>query len=612
MSLPKTSFFILGGILFMKVSERIQALRQLMIERGMDAYIVPTDDFHASEYVGDYFKSRKFMTGFTGSAATLVVLKDKAAMWTDGRYFLQAGKQLEGSTIELMKSGQPGVPTIPEFLAENLEENNVIGFDGRTVNSHFVNEIDEKTSSKQIRFVGEEDLVDLVWKERPEMSKKPVWEVDVKYAGLSREEKLASLREEMKTMKADVLVETALDDIAWLLNLRGDDISYSPVFLSYMLISQEKAILCVHEEIISKDIKEKLGKAGVMLSPYESIAQLVREIPKDATVLLDKGVVNYQLINCLPKECKQMDEPSPIVLMKAKKTKEEMENLRIAHVKDGVAVTKFIYWLKHQVGKEKITELDASKKIANLRAEREGFIGLSFESIIAYGPHGAIVHYGPTPETDIEMKPSSFCLADTGGHYEEGTTDITRTIALGELTEEEKRAYTLVLRGHLNLAAAKFMHGVCGANLDYIAREPLWENNLDFNHGTGHGVGYLLNVHEGPQRIHWNFNRIQKAVPFEEGMVVSDEPGLYLTNKFGIRHENLLLCHEGEKNEYGQFMYFENLTKVPFDKDAIDVSLMTETDIERLNSYHKDVYKTISPYLEGDELEWLKEVTAAL
>jgi Xaa-Pro aminopeptidase len=596
----------------MKVSERIQALRQLMIERGMDAYIVPTDDFHASEYVGDYFKSRKFMTGFTGSAATLVVLKDKAAMWTDGRYFLQAGKQLEGSTIELMKSGQPGVPTIPEFLAENLEENNVIGFDGRTVNSHFVNEIDEKTSSKQIRFVGEEDLVDLVWKERPEMSKKPVWEVDVKYAGLSREEKLASLREEMKTMKADVLVETALDDIAWLLNLRGDDISYSPVFLSYMLISQEKAILCVHEEIISKDIKEKLGKAGVMLSPYESIAQLVREIPKDATVLLDKGVVNYQLINCLPKECKQMDEPSPIVLMKAKKTKEEMENLRIAHVKDGVAVTKFIYWLKHQVGKEKITELDASKKIANLRAEREGFIGLSFESIIAYGPHGAIVHYGPTPETDIEMKPSSFCLADTGGHYEEGTTDITRTIALGELTEEEKRAYTLVLRGHLNLAAAKFMHGVCGANLDYIAREPLWENNLDFNHGTGHGVGYLLNVHEGPQRIHWNFNRIQKAVPFEEGMVVSDEPGLYLTNKFGIRHENLLLCHEGEKNEYGQFMYFENLTKVPFDKDAIDVSLMTETDIERLNSYHKDVYKTISPYLEGDELEWLKEVTAAL
>jgi Xaa-Pro aminopeptidase len=596
----------------MSTDEKINELRKYMKTYGIAAYIVPTDDFHGSEYVGAYFKAREYMSGFTGSAGTLVVLQEQACLWTDGRYFLQAEEQLRSSEIILMRIGEEEVPTIPKFLGDKLQQGDVVGFDGRTVSNDFVKRIAEETGEKKITFQGDEDLVERIWKERPAMSKEPVWELEVQYAGLSREEKLLRVREKMEEEKADVLLLTALDEIAWLLNLRGNDVLYTPVFLAFMLIYREKATLYVHEEIISNEIRTKLQKAGVELADYDSIEQDLEKLQNKLTVWLDEAGVNYRLSSSVPKEIEKLNKPSPVVLMKAVKTQEEMEHIRLAHVKDGVAVTRFMYWLKSRVGKEKITEISAAEKLEELREEMEHYIEPSFSPIIAYGPHGAIVHYEATEESDVELKPEGLCLADTGGHYLEGTTDITRTFALGETTEEEKRCFTTVLRGHLNLAGAKFLYGLCGQNLDYLARAPLWEQNMDFNHGTGHGVGYLLNVHEGPQSFRCRYSENQLPTTLEEGMVISDEPGLYLTGKFGIRHENLVMCRKGEKNEYGQFMYFETLTMVPFDRDAIDASLMREDEIAQLNAYHQKVYETLSPYFEEDELQWLFETTRPL
>ncbi|MDE6943495.1 MAG: aminopeptidase P family protein, partial [Lachnospiraceae bacterium] len=549
----------------MRIDEKLTRLRELMGENNFSAYIIPTDDFHSSEYVGDYFKAREYMSGFTGSAGTLVVLQDKAALWTDGRYFIQAARQLQGSTIELMRSGQPDVPKIEEYLEKHLGEKAVIGFDGRTVTKRFVEMIGEKTDAKQITFDGSKDLVDAIWTDRPPLSKKPVWELHVKYAGKSREDKIKEVRTKMQEEKADQLLVTALDEIAWLFNLRGGDIAHTPVFLSYLLLTKEQITLFAHEEIFPVQILERLTREGVTIKPYEEIGQAVGNMPAGTKVWLDSGAVNYRLTQKVPKDVEILDQESPIVLMKAVKTPEEMKHMRAAHIKDGVAVTRFIHWLKTNVDRETVTEVGAAGKLEMLRSQMEGYLEPSFSSIIAYGPHGAIVHYAPTQESDVEMKAESFCLADVGGHYQEGTTDITRTIALGDLTEEEKRYYTTVLRGNLALGAAKFVEGVSGQNLDVLARGPLWEMGMDYNHGTGHGVGYILGVHEGPQRIHWRVSPGAQSVPLEEGMIVSDEPGLYLEGRFGIRLENLVLCRKGEKNDHGQFLYLEPLTMVPFD-----------------------------------------------
>ena len=596
----------------MRIDEKLTRLRELMNENSFSAYIIPTDDFHSSEYVGDYFKAREYMSGFTGSAGILVVLQDKAALWTDGRYFLQAARQLQGSTIELMRSGQPDVPKIEEYLEKNLGEKTVIGFDGRTVTKRFVETIGDKTDAKQISFDGSKDLVDVIWTDRPPLSKKPVWELHVKYAGKSREDKIKEVRAKMQEEKADQLLVTALDEIAWLFNLRGGDIAHTPVFLSYLLLTKEQITLFAHEEIFPVQILERLTQEGVTIKPYEEIGQAVGNMPAGTKVWLDSGTVNYRLTQKVPKDVEILDQESPIVLMKAVKTPEEMKHMRAAHIKDGVAVTRFIHWLKTNVDRETVTEVGAAGKLEMLRSQMEGYLEPSFSSIIAYGPHGAIVHYAPTQESDVEMKAESFCLADVGGHYQEGTTDITRTIALGDLTEEEKRYYTTVLRGNLALGAAKFVEGVSGQNLDVLARGPLWELGMDYNHGTGHGVGYILGVHEGPQRIHWRVAPGAKSIPLEEGMIVSDEPGLYLEGRFGIRLENLVLCRKGEKNDHGQFLYLEPLTMVPFDREAILPELMTEKELECLNRYHQRVYEALSPHLDEEEQGWLKEMTARI
>lgn len=595
-----------------QIDALLNALRKEMKTRGMDAYVIPTEDYHSSEYVGEYFKAREYMSGFTGSAGTLVVLADHAALWTDGRYFLQAEEQLKSSEIELMRSGQPGVLKISEYLYDKLPVHGTIGFDGRTVSNRFVLELEKASKEKEFCFAGEEDLVDLVWKNRPPLSKEPVWELKADVTGMERKEKIRLVREEMTKQGTDVLLVTALDEIAWLLNLRGADVAYTPVFLSYLLIGQEEAKLCVEPSILSPSILEHLQKDGIEIHPYFAIDSLLQSVPANLCIWVDEEQVNYHLTKCIPEEVRRVNRTGPIVAMKAKKTPQEIENIRNAHRKDGVAVTKFLYWLKHNVGRESITERQAAEKLLAFRKEMDGFLDQSFEPIIAYGEHGAIVHYSATNETDAILLPKGLCLADTGGHYMDGTTDVTRTIVLGKLTKEEKKAFTLVLKGNLNLGAAVFMKGCQGQNLDYIARKPLWEHHMDFNHGTGHGVGFLLNVHEGPQRIHWRITKESAITPFEEGMLVSNEPGLYLAGKFGVRHENLMLCCEDETNEYGTFLRFETLTMIPFDREGIEPAFMTKEEIALLNQYHERVYESLVPFLTLEEAKWLKGVTAPI
>ena len=590
--------------------EKLALLRVEMKKRHLDAYVVVTDDFHTSEYVGAHFKAREFLSGFTGSAGTLVVLPDAAALWTDGRYFLQASQQLEGSGIELMRMGQPGVPEIPAFLRDHVPENGWIGFDSRTISNDFARSIGEKTREKHIRFAGDEDLVDLVWTDRPALSCEPLWELDVQYAGLTRREKLAMVRGKMKEMGASVFVIPSLDEVAWLLNLRGNDVLFTPVFLSYLLLEQDKATLCVQREAVSAEIEAHLKSDGVTLAPYDDIYRLVAALPTGTRVLLDGERANYRILQSVPESAEVLDRTSPIQLMKAVKTPAEQENERRAHIKDGVAVTRFIYWLKHTIGKEPITELSASKKLESLRAEGEHYLEQSFDPILAYGAHGAIVHYEPTEETDIPMEPRGLCLADTGAQYLEGTTDITRTIALGPLTDEEKRIYTLVLRGHIQLGAAKFLHGCMGENLDMLARTPLWEAGLDFNHGTGHGVGCRLNVHEGPFHISPRATKTGE-LGLQAGILVSDEPGLYRPGHRGVRIENLIVARRAASTEFGEFLAFDVATLCPIDLRTVDVSLLTPDEVAWLDDYHGKVLTALqNEALSTRAQAWLKARTA--
>lgn len=595
----------------MTVNERITALRERMKEKKIDAYLVPTDDFHASEYVGEYFKCRKYITGFTGSAGTAVIMQDMAGLWTDGRYFIQAAAQLEGTGVDLFKMGEPGVPTIHQFLEEKLGEGMCLGFDGRTISAKEASELSEALGKKGASLSVDYDLAGEVWEDRPALSCEPVMELDVKWAGESRADKCAKIRKAMEEKGADAFVLTSLDDIAWLLNIRGGDVHCCPVVLSYLVMTQKEIKLFANENAFPAEVLDALAKDGVTLLPYDSIYEYVKTFAKDMKVLLCKQKVNSRLVSNIPAEVEILDEENLTLLPKAIKNPVEVENERIAHIRDGVALTKFIYWLKKNVGKIPMTELSAEEKLYSFRAQQENFIDNSFDPIISYGVHAAINHYSATPETDIPIEPRSFLLADTGGNYYEGTTDTTRTIVMGPVTDEQKKFFTAVLRGMLNLGNAKFRYGCTGVNLDYLARGPLWELGQDFNHGTGHGVGYLLNVHEGPNSFRWKVVPGNNAV-LEEGMITSDEPGYYVEDGYGIRHENMIVCKKAEKTQFGQFMCFEFLTMVPFDLDAVVPEQMTAHERELLNNYHAQVYEKISPYLDEDEKEWLKEATRAI
>lgn len=593
----------------MTIKQKLNALRILMKEKKIDAYLVPTDDFHGSEYVGDYFKCRKYITGFTGSAGTAIITQDMAGLWTDGRYFIQAADQLRDTTIELFKSGEPGVPTVHQFLNDKLEEGMCLGFDGRTVSAREAEELQELLQEKHITFSVNDDLIGEIWEDRPVLSCEPVMELDVRWTGKSRADKIAEIREQMKAKEADTFILTSLDDIAWLLNIRGNDIHCCPVVLSYLVMMENELRLYANAAAFSEEIRSNLEVDGVKIYPYDDVYSYVQTISSDKKVLLSRANVNSRLVSNIPSEVTILDEPNLTLLPKAVKNKTEMENERIAHIKDGIAVTKFIHWLKKNVTRTTITELSAAEKLYQFRSEQEHFLGDSFDPIIAYGTHAAIVHYSATEATDIPLEARGMVLADTGGHYLEGTTDITRTIVLGPVTAKEKKFFTAVLRGNLNLATAKFKYGCTGLNLDYLARGPLWELGEDYNHGTGHGVGYLLNVHEGPNSFRWKNLPGNPAPVLEEGMITSDEPGYYLENEFGIRHENLVLCKKAEKTSFGQFMCFEPLTMVPFDLEGINPEEMTERERKLLNDYHQKVYTTISPYLDEEEKEWLKQAT---
>lgn len=581
--------------------EQISRLRKTMKMRGIFAYIVLTEDFHGSEYVGAHFKVREYLSGFTGSAGTLVVTADEAALWTDGRYFIQAEAELSGSGIALMKDGEEGTPSIERYLCEKMPENSALGFDGRAVNAAFAKRLERALREKNVTFTTDVDLGGEVWENRPPLSRSPVFALSERVCGASRTEKLASIRKKMRGERADCLALSALDEIAWILNLRGGDVDYNPVFLSFLLVFEDRVWLFAERSIFGAEIAEDLRADGVEIRPYDEIYSALSD-DLSCNVWLDPGAVNYRFLMST-ENAKLIEKPSPVVMMKACKNAAEIEGERSAHIRDGIAVTRFMMWLKKAVKTERITEISAAEKLEEYRKAGEGYLGQSFEPIMAYGEHGAIVHYSATEATNAVIEPRGLLLSDTGGHYLDGTTDITRTFVLGELSDEEKRAFTLVLAAHLELLGAVFPKGVRGSTLDGIARKPLWEHGLDFKHGTGHGVGFLLNVHEGPQRISWH---AKNDAPLTEGMITSDEPGLYIEGKFGIRHESLVLC---EKAEFDGFLKFSPLTCVPFDTSGIDKRYLTAEQISRLNEYQRWVRETLSPLLSDRERTELKEMT---
>lgn len=595
------------------IPERLSRLRAEMARRGIDVYLIPTADFHESEYVGEHFKARKYMTGFSGSAGTAVITMTEAGLWTDARYFIQAERQLRDTGVTLYKMGEEGVPTLLEYLKNTLRSGDTLGFDGRVVNCALGRKLAGITAEKGGKLYVTEDLVDLIWADRPALPHAPVSVLDEKYSGRSTTDKLSDVRAVMAEKGADIHLLTSLYDIAWLLNVRGGDIDYVPVVLSYLALSGDACLWFVQEEVLTDALRAYLAENGIEARPYDSFYAYAASIPAGKTVLLDRGTCNYRLCTALADGVKVVDTVNPTVLMKSVKNPAELENTRRAHIRDAVAVCKFIYWVKQNIGKIPMTEISASDYLEARRKEQEGFLDLSFDTICAYGEHAAICHYAATPETDIPLAPEGLLLVDSGGHYLEGTTDITRTFALGPLTEEMKRDFTRVCRSNINLANTRFLYGCSGINLDIVAREPLWEADLDYKHGTGHGVGHILNVHEGPNGFRWRQSpeRSEGSV-LEEGMITTDEPGIYIEGKYGIRTENELICRKGVKNEYGQFMYFENITLVPIDLDALLPEEMTCTEKARLNAYHAKVYETISPLLAEDEAAWLKEATRAI
>ncbi len=594
-----------------EIKERIARLRKEMETYHMDAYLVPTADFHESEYVGEHFTCRKYITGFTGSAGIALITKDWAGQWTDGRYFVQAAAELKGSGVELMKMGQPGVPTVQQYLEEHMPEGGVLGFDGRVINSKTGEALKERLSHKHAVICPDYDLIGEIWEDRPALSAKPVWILDEKYTGQSAAEKIANLRAAMKKAYADVHIITTLDDIVWLLNIRGNDIPCNPVVLSYLMVTENDLFFYVNPEVLSGEVQEYLSNLGVTVRPYNDIYAEAKKL-KGHRILLEKSRVNYAIYENVRENNVIIDQVNPTVYAKAQKNAVEIENMKKAHIIDGVVMTKYIYWLKKNIGKIPMDECSVADYLDQLRSEH-GALEPSFPTISAYGENAALCHYHAVPEHCASLQARGLYLVDSGGQYYEGTTDITRTIALGPVTDEEKEHYTLVLMSMLRLGHVKFMEGCTGLSLDYVAREPLWQRGLDYNHGTGHGVGYLLNVHERPVGIRYRFvPERQDSAPFAPGMVCSDEPGLYIEGSHGIRTENLVYCKKDEKTEYGQFLSFEYLTYVPIDLEPVDVSLMDEQDLAWLNEYHAQVYEKIAPHLDVEEAAWLKEVTRPL
>ncbi len=595
----------------MTVNERIEALRQLMRENHLDVYYVPNEDDHLSEeYTADYFKAKSYISGFSGESGCVIVTKDFAGLWTDGRYFTQAENELAGTQVELMRLRQEGVPNPLDFLVEQTPDHGVLGFDGSVVSARTMLFLEKKLAQKKASIVNDVDLVGRIWEERPRMPEAALYVLDTKFTGVSAKDKIARTRKAMEEFGADELFVSTLEDPCWLLNLRGDDIENTPVAYAFVLMGANEVNYYVDEKKVNALVKAHLEDNGVTVKDYEEIETDLLKL-QNKVVLADLDTLNSKLYAALQGNT-ILDQRSPIAYYRAVKNEVEIACTKNAHVKDGVAVFKFIYWLKNEVKKSEVTEVSAQNKLYALRSEGQDYIEPSFTTISAYQANGAMMHYSATEESHAKLEQKGFLLVDSGGTYKDGTTDITRTIAVGPLTAEEKKYYTLVLKGHLDLMAAHFLKGTTGNNLDILARQPLWKENIDYQCGTGHGVGHVLAVHEGPHRIGWGFSSLRPPVPFVEGMIVTDEPGVYLPHELGIRIENELLVVNGKKNFYGQFMHFETLTYVPYEVEAIDISLLTDEELKQLNDYHSQVCSILSPYLQGEELAYLKEVTREL
>lgn len=592
----------------MKITEKIAKLKELMKERGIDYYIIPSADYHQSEYVGDYFKGREWISGFTGSAGTVVVTQNEVGLWTDGRYFIQAEKQLQGSGITLFKMGEEGVPTFIQYIVNNIQSGETLGFDGKVLATNTVLDFEAKLKDKKVNFNFEFDLVGEIWRDRPSLPASQVFVLEEKFTGESVEKKLTRVRNILEEENCDVNIITSLDDIAWIFNIRGNDVKNNPVNLAYAAITVDKAVLYIGEEKLNSEVEKYLYKNGVEVRDYFEIYEDMERVSNSNIIMMDLNKVNYTIFKKLNPEIKVINRSNPSTIMKACKNKVELENLRNSHVKDGVAVTKFMYWLKNSIGKEEITEMSATQKLESFRKEQELYIEPSFDTIAAYESNAAMMHYKSTPETDRRLEAKNLFLVDSGGQYFDGTTDITRTFVLGECSEELKKHFTLVLKGMINLSKVKFLYGVTGTNLDILARQALWNIGIDYKCGTGHGVGFLLNVHEGPQGIRVQYN----PQVLEEGMNITNEPGVYIAGSHGIRLENELIVQKAEKTEFGQFMKFETMTYAPLDLDGVIKELLSKEEIEYLNNYHQMVYEKVSPYLTLEEKEWLKEYTRAI
>lgn len=592
------------------IPERITALREAMIQHKIDAYIIPTSDPHMSEYPADCWKYREWISGFTGSAGTVVVTANKAGLWTDSRYFLQAASQLEGSGIELYKMMLPETPSISDFLKHELKPGDTVGLNGETYSITEAQALERTLAEKEILLNTNAPLIDSLWKERPAIPDAPMFEMPIELSGKSVEDKLIEINQMLHKAGADCTILSALDEVAWTFNIRGTDVTYNPVVISYAFISEKESVLFVNPKKLPTEIAEHLQKEGVTLADYGMLTTYLSRLPERTRVFIDGKRTNVAIYNALPKSSILIEGISPANHLKSIKNETEIKGFRNAVLKDGIAMTRFYFWLEKSLkAGEKVTELSAAAKLTALRAELPQYVMDSFASISSYGPHGAIVHYSPTPETDVELKTDSLYLLDSGAQYLDGTTDITRTIALCDVpTEQMKKDFTRALKGTIGIAKCKFPAGIRGCLIDAFARKALWDAGINYLHGTCHGIGHCLNVHEGPQSIRMEEN----PVILEPGMVMSDEPAMYRPGEYGIRTENMVLIREDSETEFGKFLGFETLTLCYIDTKLVIPSMLSVREHAWLNKYHQMVYDLISPHLNEEEKAWLKEKTAEI
>lgn len=592
------------------IPERIAALREAMKQHKIDAYIIPTSDPHMSEYPADCWKYREWISGFTGSAGTVIITADKAGLWTDSRYFLQASTQLEGTGIELFKMMLPETPTIPEFLTHELKEGQTVGLNGETYSLADARSLEKALAEKEIKLNTNASLIDPIWKERPAIPEAPMFEMPIELSGKSTEDKLIDINKMLHKAGADCTILSALDEVAWTFNIRGTDVAYNPVVISYAFVSEKESVLFVNPKKIPAEIAEHLKKEGVTLADYGMLATFLSRLPERTRVFIDSKRTNVAIYNALPKSSILIEGISPANHLKSIKNEAEIKGFRNAVLKDGIAMTKFYFWLEKMLkAGEKVTELSATAKLTALRSEQPQYVMDSFASISSYGPHGAVVHYSPTPETDTELKTDSLYLLDSGAQYLDGTTDITRTIALcDEPSEQMKKDFTRALKGTIGIAKCKFPAGIRGCLIDAFARKALWDAGINYLHGTCHGIGHCLNVHEGPQSIRMEEN----PVILEPGMVMSDEPAMYRPGEYGIRTENMILIREDSETEFGKFLGFETLTLCYIDTKLVIPSMLSVREHAWLNKYHQMVYDLVSPHLNEEEKAWLKEKTAEI